>query len=312
MARIFKGYSMKRGKLLIVIMGLVSASLTISACGEGSGDSNSKPNTESASPAPVANAPVTVPIESVIVSREVSTAPQPVVREVSAVERGTPDVQYTASQQLGIWVTGRGEVTTTPDLAILNAGVEARARTVEEARTQASQAMDNLVRVLKVRDIQDRDIQTRFFNISPEFKFDREIGRQELVGFRVDNQVSVKIRDIGSVGLLIDDVATAAGDLVRIQGITFTVEDTETLESQAREKAVQALRAKAQQLADLTGVQLGAPVFVSESGGFVPRSEPIALRSLGIAEAAPAPPTSISAGELTVTVIIQGTFSIIE
>ena len=203
-------------------------------------------------------------------------------------------------------------MTTTPDLAILQVGVEARATTVDVARAQAAQAIAGVINVLEAQDIAERDIQTRFFNISPEYTFDRERGQQELVGFRVDNQLTVRIRDIGNVGVVIDDVAAAAGDLARIQGLSFTVDDTTALEAQARERAVQNLMAKAQQLADLTGVQLGSPLFLSESGGFAPKVQPIAARSLELAVAEAAPPTSISAGELTVSVNIQGTFSITE
>ena len=210
-------------------------------------------------------------------------------------------------------MTASGEVTSDPDLAILTAGVEASAGTVEEARSQAAQAMSQVMDVLAARAIGSGDIQTRFFNVSPEYIFDRDRGRQELVGFRVSNQISVKIRDIGAVGLIIDEVAAAAGDLVRIQGVSFTIEDTQALEIQARENAVQALVAKARQLAELTGVELGRPVFLSESGGFQPRVETASLK-MGFADeaAAAGPPTAISGGELRVIVSVQGVFSIIE
>ncbi len=193
---------------------------------------------------------------------------------------------------------------------MLSAGVEAMASSVEQARGQAAGAMDGVIATLKARGIQDRDIQTRHFNISPEYTYNELKRQRELVGYRVTNQVSVKIRDMDSVGIVIDEVAEAAGDLVRIQGIRFTVEDTKVLESQARIEAVQDLMSKARQFAELTGVQLGNPTFLSEGGGAVPRVQNLAVRAL--AEAAPAPPTSISGGELTVTITVQGAFSIVQ
>ena len=219
-----------------------------------------------------------------------------------------PAIQFGSSQQVGISVSGRGEVTTVPDLAVLNAGVEARADTVELARARAAQAMEQIMQVLEERAIEDRDIQTRFFNISPEYTFDRETGRQQLVGFRVNNQLSVRIRDLENLGVIVDGVAEAGGDLVRIQGINFAVEETEALETEAREAAINDLLRKAQQFAELTGVTLGSPIFLSESGGFVSRSVDVAVAAF--AEAAPQPETPISAGELTVTVSVQGVFAI--
>ena len=330
---------MRKGRLLIVTVGLVaSVLLVIAACGGAAATSTPGPDATSAnsggalpSPGetpksgeptqePAAGEPSVpgavssgvMPPASVPRSEVSSAGP------ASSTAQGSgsvayPSIQYGASQQVGIWVTGRGEVTANPDLVILNAGVEARARTVAEARDQAAQAMDQMIQVLTDRGIETGDIQTRFFNISPEYVWNEGRRRQELVGFIVNNQVAVKIRDVGSVGLVIDELAEAGGDLVRIQGVRFTVEDTDELETQARTLAVQALMAKAQQFAQLTNVQLGKPVFLSESGGFAPRIQNFAEAAIAKAPVADqARSTPISGGELTVTIIVQGTFSIIE
>ena len=73
------------------------------------------------------------------------------------------------SRDVGIWVTGRGEASAEPNLAVLNLGVEAFARTVAEARTDAASAMGRILEVVNSRGIADRDIQTRFFNINARY-----------------------------------------------------------------------------------------------------------------------------------------------
>ena len=324
MTRTFRRLEKTRAKLLIMMSVLVLASLVIAACG---GTPTSAEPSDATLPS---NGATVQPGESdqglepsvpggadALLFPEVGSGGKgPTIGEspgTAQLSSSTvaPAVQYTANQQAGIWVTGRGEVTTTPDLAVLNAGVESKARTVAEARIQAAQAMDQIVQMLKERGIQDRDIQTRVFQISPEYTYNDAIRKQELVGYRVNNQISVKIRDIGGVGVIVDEVAAAGGDLVRIQGINFTVEDTEALEFQARERAVQALLAKAGQFAQLTDVELGKLVFLSESGGFTPRVENLDARFF--AESAPAAlaTTPISGGELKVTVTVQAVFSIL-
>ena len=96
---------------------------------------------------------------------------------VAAYERllqgssGTP-----ASANTGIWVTGQGEVSAAPDVAFLNLGVEAFATTVAEARSNAATALGEVLTTLKAQGIADRDIQTRFFNISPRYT-SREVTR---------------------------------------------------------------------------------------------------------------------------------------
>ena len=311
---------LRRGKLLVLMGALVAGMVLIAACGGNSKTATPEPSltpdlssviatVEALSSESIPTPGLFSAIASVETSRQVSS---PVVAEVLRSPSGSPSIQYNTSQQVGIWVTGRGEVTVAPDLAILNVGVEARAATVQQARNQAATGMDLMAQALSARGIASEDIQTRFFNVSPEYAWDEKARRQELVGFIVSNQVTVKIRDIENVGPLIDEVVDAGGDLARIQGVSFTIEDSEALESQAREKAVRSLEAKAQQIADLSGVQLGRPVFLSESGGFVPRIEPVrAFAELAKALDA-APPTTISGGELTVSVTVQGVYSIIE
>ena len=78
---------------------------------------------------------------------------------------------YTGAQNgnSGIWVSGIGEATAKPDLAILNLGVEALADTVSESRSQAAEAMAATIAVLQREGVALEDIQTRSFNISPRY-----------------------------------------------------------------------------------------------------------------------------------------------
>ena len=221
-----------------------------------------------------------------------------------------------SSAQAGIWVSGQGKITLEPDLAVLNLGVETNAKTVAAAREQAATAMDAIVASLTGNGVERRDIQTRFFNISPQYEFTQVIqdgirtNKQVLVGYRVSNSAAVKIRDLGAVGAIIDDVAGAGGDATRINGISFTVEDTAPLMVDLREAAVGDALPKAAQFARLTSVSLGRLMFISETGGVRPQArgfeEFAAVQSL----AAPSPRTSISGGELEISTTVQAVFAI--
>ena len=129
-----------------------------------------------------------------------------------------------------------------------------------------------------------------------------------LTGYQVNNQLTVKVRDLDSVGEIIDGVTESAGNLTRVDGISFSIEDSTELQSEARAAAVEDLQAKARQVAALAGVELGPLVFISESGGAAP--VPFARFESEFAFAAAAPPTSIQTGELDVVVTVQGVFEI--
>ena len=212
-------------------------------------------------------------------------------------------------QQSGIWVNGIGRVTVTPDLGLLDLGVEARATTVAEARDQAASAMTSIMDVLAGAGIEERDIRTQFFNIQPEYVWNETERQQEIVGYRVTNTVNVKVRDLEAMGALIDQVSTAGGDLTRINSIRFTVEDTEQFATQAREAAVKQAMEKAQQFAQLTGTTLGKLVYIAEVGANVPVVRDFAFEER-VATASAAPPTPISQGEMDITVTVQAVFAI--
>jgi uncharacterized protein YggE len=213
------------------------------------------------------------------------------------------------SGQTGIWVSGRGEVIIKPDMAVLNVGVESRGKTVGEAMSKASEAMNKILQALKARGAQEKDIQTRFFNITPEYVWNDVARRSELTGYIVNNRVTAKLRELDKVGTIIDNVAAAGGDLTRIQGVSFTVENTRALETQARELAVKDALAKAQQFAQLANVKVGKLAFISEASFAVPIIEhavPVLKGAPGVEVA----PTPISGGELTVSVQVQAVFAI--
>ena len=216
----------------------------------------------------------------------------------------------------GIWVTGTGSVQLAPDLALPNVGVETFGETVADARQQAATAMDSILGTLSGTGVADRDIQTRYFNISPQYEYHevevsgRRQSKQVLVGYRVNNSVTVKLRDLDAVGETIDGVAEAGGDTVRIDGIRFTVEDTDRLIDDLREMAVADAQAKAKHLADLAGVSIGRLVYVAEGGGapvtqdFFGSPERV-VRQMALESGSP-----VSGGELELSLSVQAGFSI--
>ena len=130
-----------------------------------------------------------------------------------------------------------------------------------------------------------------------------------LIGYQVTNTLTVKVRDLDSVGEIIDGVTESAGNLTRIDGISFAIEDSKELQDEARVEAIEDLQDKARQVAALAGVELGRLVFISESGGAAPVPSARFESDFAFAAAAP-PPTSIQGGQLDVVVSVQGVFEI--
>ena len=210
----------------------------------------------------------------------------------------------------GLYVNGEGAASGAPDLAIISLGVEAVADTAAEARTSAAAAMEQVMDALADAEIADQDIQTRHFNISPRYR-NRQVGDEweyVLIGYAVTNRVSVKVRDLDDTGMVIDAVSAAAGDLVRVDGIDFAIEDDQKLRNEAQAAAVADMQRKAKRLAELAGVKLGRLVFLAETDYY----EPAVYERIVALDAAESAGTPIAAGELEVNASVQGIYLIIE
>lgn len=206
-----------------------------------------------------------------------------------------------------IHVTGNGSVVGEPDMATLNLGVSVEKKTVAEAREAAAVAMTAVIDALKANDIAENDIQTERFSIHPQYDY-TENGRV-LRGYRVNNTVSAKVRDLENLSEVIDAAAIAGGDIVIVNSIQFMIEDTTPLQAQARSLAVKNAEAKAQTLAEAGGVILGKPITISETSRAV--SPPIAYaEEAALAADSARSATPIEAGELTVTVNVPIVYAI--
>jgi len=212
-----------------------------------------------------------------------------------------------SSQQEGIWVTGQGKVTTVPDIVNLRLGIEAQEASVAEAQVRADGAMDRVMTALTENGVAEKDIQTQYFSIRRITKWDRVKEEETVVGYRVTNMVTAKIRDIDKAGAIIDAVAEAGGDLTRIDSIAFSVDDPSAYYEAAREKAMAEAKDKAEQLAELAGVTLGKPTYISEGIQIPPPIYPRAVY-----EEAPAPATPISPGEMEISLSLQVAYAILK
>jgi uncharacterized protein YggE len=213
-----------------------------------------------------------------------------------------------SSQQTGIWVSGEGKVTVTPDLATLYLGVEAKADTVAEAQSQAAEAMDNVMAALTDNGVDEDDIQTQYFSINQLTRWDDDQNEEIVIGYEVTNMVTAKIREVDNVGVIIDAVVEAGGDFIRINNIAFSVDDPSIYYEEVRQEAMADAKAKAEQLASLAGVKLGAPTYIYEGSIY----NPVVYRDIGmvVPTVIESAPTSISPGELDITLDVQVAYAI--
>jgi uncharacterized protein YggE len=205
----------------------------------------------------------------------------------------------------GINVSGQGTVTGKPDTLTVNLGVSVLRPTVDQATRDAATLATAITDALKANGVAEDDIQTSNYSIYPEYDYSGS--QQRLTGYRVNNQVNVKIRNLDSAGAVIDAATAAGGDATVVNNVAFSIEDDAELLQMARTAAWQDAEAKARQLAQLAGVTLGSAVSITET---ITYNTPPIYYQREAAGAMDSVATPIESGTQDVIVNIQVVFAI--
>jgi len=217
-----------------------------------------------------------------------------------------------------ITVNGEGEVFAVPDIATFSFGIVESGATVKEAQDKATMKTNAALEALKSLGIEDKDIQTSGYNAYPKYEFvTRQVvcitypcpptGNQEIVGYEVSQNITVKVRKIDDAGKAID-AATSAG-ASNISGLSFTIDDEDELVREARQKAIMDARNKAKELAKDLDVRLVRIVNFSEGGNYpIPYYAKAEMGGMGGADMAPAP--TVPAGENRIVSNVTITYEI--
>lgn len=162
-----------------------------------------------------------------------------------------------------ITIQGSGKVTATPDVAVTTLGMIATAPTVVEAQQKNTTVMNNLNSKLKALGVDVKDIQTTHYYISPKMEYTD--GKEKLIGYDVNQAVTVKIRDLSKANQVLALVGEVGANTV--SGLQLTIDDREVYLVEAREKALEDVRVKAAHLSESLGVRLVEILSYDETEG---------------------------------------------
>jgi len=214
-----------------------------------------------------------------------------------------------------IFVSGNGEVFAVPDIATVTFSATKEAKTMELAQKDVTDRVNSSIDFLKKSGVLEKDIKTTNYNAYPKYEYQRDTeqcasgycppGKQTLVGYEVSETVSIKIRNTDDAGKIIAGLGKLK--VSDISGPNFEIDDEDALKAEARKKAIDDAKAKADILADELDVKLVRVVSFSESNGNYPIYFSKTAVGMGgdASEASPAPQIAKGENKINVNVSIS-------
>lgn len=200
-----------------------------------------------------------------------------------------------------VTVVGSGQVQGVPDTLTTDAGIEFIAADVTGAMNQTSERQQAVIDALVDAGVDRKDISTTQVSLQPQY------GPPDnaITGYRAGNTIRVKVeRESASQVLAV--IMRAGGDATRINGVTYSIEDDSHLVRDARERAFNDAKDRAEQYAQLSGLRLGRVISISEVSGGAPP-----VGSVPMPRSAMAAPVPVEPGEQTVSFSVTAVWELI-
>lgn len=240
--------------------------------------------------------------------------PEPTVAEAQSVP--TPTVTPNAAPietnhpnsiqpETTLSISAEGSIQREPDIAFLNAGVQTNGETAEAAMSANASAMNGVFEALAAADIDRRDMQTSNFSLQPQYDYsNRQSGEPpRLTGYQASNQLTVKVRDLDTLGETMDALVGAGGNT--FSGLQFALEDDRSAMNAARDLAMKEAISRAELYAAASGYELARVVTISESGGYRPQPMAAMAQTRNMESSTP-----IASGEVGYSVTVNVTFEL--
>ncbi|HVC71626.1 MAG TPA: SIMPL domain-containing protein [Acidimicrobiales bacterium] len=149
-------------------------------------------------------------------------------------------------------VQGTGLASGKPDLLTVSVGINVTDPTAKAALADNNAKATAVIDALGLSGSAAKDVQTSDVTIDPQYNL-----KGVITGYQVSNNLTAKLRNFTTAGSVIDALAAAAGNAIRLDSIAFSVQDTRPLEDQARNDAVHQAVSHAQAMAQSAGERLG-------------------------------------------------------
>ena len=209
------------------------------------------------------------------------------------------------ADQSGLSVSATGSVYLVPDVVEIDLGVQTQSSVVGSAVANNNRLAGAVMAAVTGQGVAIGDIQTTYFSVSPQQKFDDSGSPTGEVTYWVDNTIHIKLRQPDKLGDVLQSAIAAGANSV--QGVSYSVSNPSQAQAEARQKAIDAAQARAHLLASAAGATLGEPININAYVGLPgPRTSGAALAEQGPIGSVPISPGSLEVqAQVTITYALK-------
>ena len=165
-----------------------------------------------------------------------------------------------AAAETRIAVNGTGETRISADTAVISLGVSARDRDVLKAQQTVNENIAGIRQALLGNGVAEENINTDYMSIYAIYDYNEDV--EKVQAYNASTTLAVKVTDMDSVGKLIDEAFAAGANT--LNGISFSASDTDEARDESLKAAVGEARAKAEVLAEASGLKITGIETISE------------------------------------------------
>jgi len=210
----------------------------------------------------------------------------------------------TAEMQNIISISGEGKVTAVANIGKVQIGLTTDGATVAKAQEENTAKMNEIIKGVKAQGVADKDVKTAYYYINPKYDWSKNT-TGVIVGYTVSQAIDVKIRNTEKVSEILKVAAEKGSN--NIGSLSFEIDEPEKLQAEARIKAIENAKEKADALANQLGVKLGRIISFSENTGssYPPSYYDYGMGGTGAAAEKAAPSIQTGENEINMTVSIS-------
>lgn len=199
-----------------------------------------------------------------------------------------------------VTVNGTGTVNLKPDTVSIALSVVTSNPVAATAASENAELMSTVTASVLTAGVKAEDIATRGYNMYQETHYNSESQKTEYGNYRVNNELTVTVRDIAKTGSIIDVALNSGAN--GLSYVNFFVNDAKEAYQEARILAMQQAREAADALCNAVDKKVVTPISIEEFRNASVYRNAVAFDSTNKLVSASGTPITPGDTEITVTV----------